>query len=121
MSSYDDDMAQLTAQLKKLNDDNKRSNIDMLSKSSSAADRALAAQYKKDLANDTSTMVMTGERSGRRIDQSGKPVGAEMKKQDNGSYAPENGKKKGGIIKSKSASTRADGIAQRGKTRGKMC
>ena len=31
------------------------------------------------------------------------------------------GMKKGGTVKSKSASSRADGIAQRGKTRGKVC
>ena len=31
------------------------------------------------------------------------------------------GMKKGGKVKSKSASSRADGIAQRGKTRGKVC
>jgi ribosomal protein S18 acetylase RimI-like enzyme len=35
-------------------------------------------------------------------------------------YRKEHGFKKGGKVKSKSASSRGDGIAQRGKTRGKM-
>jgi hypothetical protein len=48
-----------------------------------------------------------------RAAQAGREAEAEVKRETRG-------KKKGGAIKAKSASSRADGIAKRGKTRGKM-
>lgn len=44
---------------------------------------------------------------------------AAMSKANPSSATPPNGLKKGGKVKSRSASKRADGIAQRGKTRGR--
>lgn len=41
-------------------------------------------------------------------------------KKENEAYEKSKGMKKGGAVKTKSASSRADGIAQRGKTRGKI-
>ena len=52
---------------------------------------------------------------GVMTDSSGRPVRSSY------GYAKSEQYKKGGAVKSKSASSRADGIAQRGKTRGKMC
>ncbi len=109
----DKNASSLISDLKKLNDDDKRASIDTLSKSKNKADRDLADAYKKELATDTSTMIQTGENSGRRIDKSGKATGAELPKKE-GSYT-EVKKAKGGAVKS--ASARADGIAIRGKTR----
>jgi hypothetical protein len=82
----EDDIAKLTASLKKLNDDNKRENIDMLKKSSNAADRQLAETFERDLKNDTSTMSVSREGYGKRVGTDGKPTGPELKKMDNGSY-----------------------------------
>lgn len=90
----DDDMAKMMASLKKLNDDNKKENIEMLKKSSSAADRRLAETFEKDLKNDTSTMHVTRDGYGRRIGADGKPTGPELKKMDNGSYQEVTDKKK---------------------------
>ena len=86
MMARDDDMAKMMASLKKLNDDNKRENIEKLKKASSSADRELAATFERDLKNDTSTMHVTREGYGRRIGADGKPTGPELKKMDNGSY-----------------------------------
>jgi hypothetical protein len=86
MMARDDDMAKLTASLKKLNDDSKRENIEKLKKSSSEADRKLGETFERDLKNDTSTMQSTREGYGRRIGADGKPTGPELKKMDNGSY-----------------------------------
>jgi hypothetical protein len=47
-------------------------------------------------------------------------IGANMGQVNKGGYDPEVGMKKGGMVKSK-ASSRADGCAKRGKTRGRMC
>ena len=102
--------------LKKLNDDSKRASIDALSKSKNKADRDLAEAYKKELASDTSTMVQTGENSGKRIDKSGKATGTDLPKKE-GSYTDVK-KAKGGKVSS--ASSRGDGCAQRGKTKGRM-
>jgi hypothetical protein len=109
----DQSLNSLALELKKLNDDDKRSNIEALSKSKNKADRELADALKKELASDTSTMVQTGENSGRRIDKSGKATGAELPKKE-GSYT-EVKKAKGGT-----ASARGDGCCQRGKTKGRM-
>ena len=87
--SRQDDMAKLTAELKKLNDDNKRSNIEQLKKSSSKVDREMAEGWEKDLKNDTATMVVTREGYGRRIGTDGKPTGPELKKLDSGKYETE--------------------------------
>lgn len=114
--SREKDIAALSLELKKLNDAHKREGAERLSKSSNKADREMAESWKKSLVNDTSTMIQTNEGSGRRIGPDGRPVGPELKKLGPGEYQTE-GKKKGGIV---SASKRADGIAQRGKTRGKM-
>jgi hypothetical protein len=46
------------------------------------------------------------------------PESKEMTPEQEKKFQESMGKKKGGVI---SASNRADGIAQRGKTRGKMC
>lgn len=103
----DDDMAKMMASLKKLNDDNKRENIEKLKKGSSSADRELAATFERDLKNDTSTMHVTREGYGRRIGTDGKPTGPELKKMDNGSYqeVKENKDKKkfamGGMVMNK--------------------
>ena len=94
MMSRDDDMAKMMASLKKLNDDNKRENIDRLKKSSSEADRKLGETFERDLKNDTSTMQSTREGYGRRIGADGKPTGPELKKMDNGSYQEVKDKKK---------------------------
>ena len=111
--SRENDLAALALELKKLNDDHKREGAERLSKSSNKADREMAENWKKSLANDTSTMIQTNEGSGRRIGPDGRPVGPELKKLGPGEYQTE-GKKKGGYVKA------ADGIATRGKTRGKM-
>ena len=84
--SRDDDMAKMMASLKKLNDDNKRENIERLKKASSEADRKLGETFERDLKSDTSTMHVTREGYGRRIGADGKPTGPELKKMDNGSY-----------------------------------
>jgi hypothetical protein len=97
----DEDMEKLTADLKKLNDDNKRASIKELKKSSNASDRRLAEIYERDLKNDTSTMVVTREGAGRRIDNKGKATGPELKKMDDGSYEEVKDKKKfakGGMV-----------------------
>jgi hypothetical protein len=116
--AYEDDIAELSAKMKKLNDDSKREGAERLSKSSSKADRAMAEGWKKDLANDTATMSVTREGYGRRIGADGKPTGPELRKGDDGKYMVEK-KAKGGMTGS-SASRRADGIASKGKTRGKF-
>jgi hypothetical protein len=112
--SRESDIAKLSLELKKLNDEHKREGAERLSKSSNAADREMAENWKKNLANDTSTMIQTREGSGRRIGPDGRPVGPELKKLGHGEYQTEK-KAKGGMT----ASRRADGIASRGKTRGK--
>ena len=117
--AYEDDIAKLSAEMKKLNDDSKREGAERLLKSSSKADRAMAEGWKKDLANDTATMSVTREGYGRRIGSDGKPTGPELRKGDDGKYTVEQ-KAKGGMVGS-SASSRADGMASRGKTRGTMC
>lgn len=94
MMAKDDDMAKMIASLKKLNDDNKKENIEMLKKSSNAADRRLAETFERDLKNDTSTMHVTREGYGRRIGADGKPTGPELKKMDDGSYQEVTNKKK---------------------------
>ena len=114
--SREKDIAAFARDLKKLNDDHKRQGVEQLSKSPNKADQELAENFKKTLANDTSTMFETNSGSGKRIGPDGRPVGPEMKKLGPGEYKTE-GKKAGGII---SASKRADGIVQRGKTRGMM-
>ena len=113
--SREADIAKLTAELKKLNESSKREGMERLAKSPNKADRELAESWKKSLANDTATMIQTREGSGFRIGPDGRPIGPEIKKVD-GEYKVES-KKKGGVV---SASKRADGIAQRGKTRGQM-
>lgn len=52
---------------------------------------------------------------GVMVDSSGMPIRSGSGFLKSGKY------KKGGAVKSKSASSRADGIAQRGKTKGRMC
>ena len=76
----------------------------------------MAENWKKNLDNDTATMIQGSDGSGRRIGPDGRPVGPDLKKLGPGEYQTEK-KAKGGVI---SASKRGDGIAQRGKTRGKM-
>ena len=111
------DLAKLTAELKKLNDEHKREGVERLSKSKNKEDRELAESWKRSLANDTSTMIESRSGSARRIGPDGRPIGPDLKKLNSGEYEVE-GKKKGGIIRS--SSRRADGLAQRGKTRGKF-
>ena len=120
MASREDDLAGITAELKKFNDDNKRANMARLAKSSSAADRELAASWKKELDSDTSTMVQTNRGTGRRIGADGRAVGEELRKLDSGGYDTGKPVKKAKGGKVSSASKRADGVAQRGKTKGKM-
>lgn len=112
----DQSQESLIAELKKLNDDDKRASIPTLMKSKNKADRELAEDYKKALASDTSTMLQTGQNAGKRISSSGKAVGSDLQKKD-GNYT-EVKKAKGGKISS--ASSRADGCAIRGKTKGRM-
>jgi hypothetical protein len=113
-----DDLAKLSLQLKKINDDHKRQGVERLSKSSNSADKEVADNWKKSLANDTSTMIQTNDNYGRRIGPDGRPTGKELKKLDSGGYEVEK-KAKGGMVGK--ASKRADGIAQRGKTKGRVC
>ena len=86
MATRDDDISKLMADMKKLNDDNKRENIKSLKNSSNASDRELAKTFERDLKNDTSTMSVTREGYGKRIGSDGKATGPELKKMDNGSY-----------------------------------
>lgn len=113
--SREADLSKLALELKKLNEDSKREGAERLSKSTNKTSRELAESWKKSLANDTATMIQTREGAGFRIGPDGRPVGPEIKKVE-GEYKVE-GKKKGGVV---SASKRADGCAQRGKTRGRM-
>ncbi len=113
--SREADIAKLALELKKLNEAHKQAGVQRLSKSASKADRELADSWKKSLSSGTATMIQDKEGAGRRIGPDGRPVGPELKKVD-GEYKVEE-KKKGGVVL---ASSRADGIAQRGKTRGQM-
>jgi hypothetical protein len=113
--SREADIAKLALELKKLNEAHKQAGVERLSKSASKADRELADSWKKSLSSGTATMIQDKEGAGRRIGPDGRPTGPELKKVD-GEYKTET-KKKGGVV---SASKRGDGIAQRGKTRGKM-
>ena len=84
--------------------------------------RSMAETFKKQLDNDTTVMLETGDNKGRRVNSKGKIYGPEMQKEDSGLYINEFKpvkKAKGGMIKS-SASKRADGCATKGKTRGRM-
>ncbi len=114
--SRERDIAGLQAELKKSNDEYKRENVERLSKSPTATARELAESWKKSLANDTSTMIQTREGWGRRVGPDGRPIGPELKNRS-GEYEEVKRKKKGGAV---SASKRADGIARRGKTRGRF-
>ena len=114
--SREADIAKLALELKKLNEAHKQAGVERLSKSASKADRELAESWRKSLSSGTATMIQDQEGAGRRIGPDGRPVGPELKKVD-GEYKTEN-KKKGGMVGF--ASKRADGIAQRGKTRGQM-
>jgi len=114
--SREADIAKLALELKKLNEAHKQAGVERLSKSASKADRELADSWKKSLSSGTATMIQDKEGAGRRIGPDGRPIGPELKKVD-GEYKTET-KKKGGMVGS--ASKRADGIAQRGKTRGRM-
>jgi choline kinase len=112
--------------------------------------RLMAETFKKQLDNDTSVMLETSDKTGRRIGKDGKVYGPAMKKEDSGLYEKEVpseiadklqtqknekayqnyennrslGMKKGGAVKKMakggSASSRADGCCTKGKTRGKM-
>jgi hypothetical protein len=113
--SREADIAKLALELKKLNEAHKQAGVERLSKSASKADRELADSWKKSLSSGTATMIQDKDGAGRRIGPDGRPIGPELKKVD-GEYKTET-KKKGGVV---SASKRADGIAQRGKTRGQM-
>ena len=106
------DIAQLSLELKKLNDESKQQGMERLSKSSNASDREMAENWKKNLANDTSTMIQTTEGSGRRIGPNGRPIGAELKKLGPGEYQTEK-KAKGGSI-------RGCGCETKGKTKGRF-
>jgi hypothetical protein len=105
--------------------------------------KSLAETFKKQLDNDTSVMLETSDKAGKRIGKDGKVYGPTMKKEDSGLYEKEvpseiadrlqtqkNEKayqnyeknrslgdvfKKGGKVSS--ASKRADGCAVRGKTK----
>ena len=112
--SREADIAKLALELKKLNESSKREGMERLAKSPNKADRELAESWKRSLANNTATMIQNREGAGFRIGPDGRPVGPEIKKVD-GEYKVEN-KKNGGMT----ASSRADGCCQRGKTRGKM-
>lgn len=112
--SREADLAKLALELKKLNETHKREGAERLAKSPNKSDRELAENWKKNIANDTATMIQTREGSGRRIGPDGRPVGEEIKKLGPGEYQVET-KKAGGKVSS--ASKRADGIAIRGKTR----
>jgi hypothetical protein len=65
----------------------------------------------KRIADEENARVMAAKASAEQ---------AESNKQAAAGAAQLSGMKKGGKVKSKSASSRADGIAQRGKTRGKI-
>jgi hypothetical protein len=65
----------------------------------------------KRIADEENARVMAAQASAEQ---------AESNKQAAAGASQLSGMKKGGKVKSKSASSRADGIAQRGKTRGKM-
>jgi len=95
----EDDMAKLTADLKKLNDDSKKEGAEKLKKSANATDRKLAESFEKSLKNDTSTLAVSREGYGRRIGADGKPYGPELKKMDDGSYEEVKDKNKKKFVK----------------------
>lgn len=67
----------------------------------------------KSKASEVVTDMGVGARNAGRM--YGKSIGMDVSP-----YEKERGMKSGGKVKSKSASSRADGIAQRGKTKGRM-
>jgi hypothetical protein len=114
-------MDDMLAKLKKVDSDLKRKFMLEHINSKNAQSRSMAESFKKSLDNDTSMMLETGSRTGQRIDASGKAYGPQMEKADSGRYEKEKDpvkKAKGGSVGS--ASKRADGIAQRGKTKGRF-
>lgn len=113
-------MDDMLAKLKKVDSDLKRKFMLEHINSKNAQSRSMAESFKKSLDNDTSIMLETGPGTGQRIDASGKAYGPQMEKADSGRYEKEKDpvkKAKGGMI---SASRRADGIATKGKTKGRM-
>ena len=76
-----------------------------------AMGKMLNPDEAKRIADEENARVMAAKASAEQ---------AESNKQAAAGAAQLSGMKKGGTVKSKSASSRADGIAQRGKTRGKI-
>ncbi len=106
--SREADISKLALELKKLNESSKREGMERLAKSPNKTDRELAESFKNSLASDTATMFENKEGTKFRVGPDGRPVVPEIKKVES--------KKSGGMT----ASSRADGCCQRGKTRGKM-
>ena len=117
-----DSLSDTVKRLKKL-DKIKRDFVERNINSKNPQDRALAEDFKKSLDSDTTVMMETSPGAGKRIDKNtGKTYGPEMLKDvGTGLYEKEKPvkKAKGGSVKS-SASKRADGIAVKGKTKGRM-
>jgi hypothetical protein len=116
-----DSLSDTAKRLKRL-DKIKRDFVERNINSKNPQDRALAEDFKKSLDSDTTVMMETSPGAGKRIDKNtGKTYGPEMLK-DTGTGLYEKKKPvkkaKGGMVSS--ASKRADGIAVKGKTRGKM-
>jgi hypothetical protein len=85
-----------------------------LDKSKDSRDIELVKGIRRDKAADTGTMHVTRPGYGRRIDSAtGKPTGPEMRRNAKGDWE---GMKKGGAVKS----SKGDGIAQRGRTKGRF-
>lgn len=115
----DEDFAQVAARIKKQTEDFKRQEAERMMKSKDANLRETGKNWKANLESGTATMLETRPGFGKRVDDSGKASGTELRKLAPGEW--ETGKPvkkaKGGSV---SASSRADGCARRGKTKGRM-
>jgi len=119
-STFDDDMAAITAKLKAI-DISK--DIDELSKSKSAADRDLARSLKQGKEEGTDVMIRSRQGKGdnedyaRKVGPDGRAIGPEYKhvRRADKEWEEVPGKAKGGVVQRK-----IDGIATKGKTRGRL-
>lgn len=88
-------------------------------------DRTMAESFKKQLDNDTSVMLETSDKVGKRIGKDGKVYGPAMIKEDTGFYEKEVPKKaKGGMISGYAKGgmvSKGNGCAIRGVKKCKMC
>jgi hypothetical protein len=131
MAKETDELAAMMASLKAGVNEVDKEFADKLQKSKLRSDRQLGGEMGKRLADDTSMMLEVGSGRGKRIGATGKPTGQVLDKNPStGQYISEKeledqskrearrGTK--AFAKGGSVSSRADGCAQRGKTRGKM-